>query len=100
MLGKTPESIIASRPMRDGVIANFELTESMLRYFIRQVHDNRYTLVQPRMVIGVPSGYTQVEKRAIEDSRFKQVLVKYSPLWNRWQQQLVQAFQSRIHQEA
>ena len=68
MLGKTPESIIASRPLRDGVIADFELTESMLRYFIRQVHNNRYTLVQPRMVIGVPSGVTQVEKRAIEDS--------------------------------
>src|SRR5271154_2156581 len=48
MLGKTPESIIASRPLRDGVIADFELTESMLRYFIRQVHNNRYTLVQPR----------------------------------------------------
>jgi rod shape-determining protein MreB and related proteins len=68
MLGKTPESIIASRPMRDGVIANFELTESMLRYFIREVHNNRKTLVRPRIIIGVPSGITQVEKRAIEDS--------------------------------
>ncbi len=68
MLGKTPESIVACRPMRDGVIANFELTESMLRYFIRLVHDNRRTLVKPRMIIGVPSGITQVERRAIEDS--------------------------------
>lgn len=68
MLGKTPESIVACRPMRDGVIANFELTESMLRYFIRIVHDNRRTLVRPRMIIGVPSGITQVEHRAIEDS--------------------------------
>ncbi|MFA5075034.1 MAG: rod shape-determining protein [Candidatus Babeliales bacterium] len=68
MLGKTPESIIACRPMRDGVIANFQLTESMLRHFIREVHDNRKTLVRPRMIIGVPSGITQVEKRAIEDS--------------------------------
>ena len=68
MLGKTPESIIASRPMRDGVIANFELTESMLRYFIRDVHNNRRALVRPRMIIGVPSGITQVEKRAVEDS--------------------------------
>lgn len=68
MLGKTPESIVACRPMRDGVIANFELTESMLRYFIREVHDNRRTLVRPRMVIGVPSGITQVERRAIEES--------------------------------
>ncbi len=68
MLGKTPESIIASRPIRDGVIANFELTESMLRHFIREVHNNRKTLVRPRMIIGVPSGITQVEKRAVEDS--------------------------------
>lgn len=68
MLGKTPESIIASRPMRDGVIANFELTENMLRYFIGEVHNNRRTLVRPRMIIGVPSGITQVEKRAVQDS--------------------------------
>ena len=68
MLGKTPESIIACRPMRDGVIANFELTEGMLRYFVREVHNNRRALVRPRMIIGVPSGITQVEKRAVEDS--------------------------------
>jgi rod shape-determining protein MreB len=68
MLGKTPESIIACRPLRDGVIANFELAESMLRYFIRAVHDNRRTLIKPRMVIGVPSGITQVERRAVKES--------------------------------
>lgn len=68
MLGKTPESIVASRPIRDGVIANFELTESMLRYFIRAVHNDRRTLVRPRMIIGVPSGITQVEERAVKDS--------------------------------
>src|ERR1700730_432108 len=68
MLGKTPENIVACRPMRDGVIANFELTESMLRHFIRAVHDDRRTLVRPRMVIGVPSGITQVERRAIIES--------------------------------
>lgn len=68
MLGKTPESIVACRPMRDGVIANFELTESMLRYFIKAVHNDRNTLIRPRMIIGVPSGITQVEKRAITDS--------------------------------
>ncbi len=68
MLGKTPESIVACRPMRDGVIANFELTESMIRYFIREVHNNRKTFVRPRMIIGVPSGITQVERRAVEDS--------------------------------
>lgn len=68
MLGKTPENIVASRPMRDGVIANFELTESMLRHFIRAVHDDRMTLIRPRMVIGVPSGITQVELRAVEET--------------------------------
>lgn len=68
MYGKAPENINVCRPMRDGVIANFELTESMLRYFIRAVHNNRRTLIQPRMIIGVPSGITQVEKRAIKDS--------------------------------
>jgi len=70
MLGKTPENIIACRPLRDGVIANFELTESMLRYFIRTVHDDRSMLLRPRprMIIGVPSGITQVEKRAVEES--------------------------------
>ncbi len=68
MLGKTPESIVACRPLRDGVIANFELAESMLRYFIRAANNNRKTLVSPRMIIGVPSGITQVERRAVEDS--------------------------------
>ncbi len=68
MLGKTPENIVACRPMRDGVIANFELTESMLRYFIKAVHNDRNTLIRPRMIIGVPSGITQVEKRAVTDS--------------------------------
>jgi rod shape-determining protein MreB len=70
MLGKTPENIVASRPMRDGVIADYELTESMLRYFIGAVHDGRSSFfrARPRMIIGVPSGITQVERRAIEES--------------------------------
>lgn len=68
MLGKTPENIIACRPLRDGVIADFELTEAMLRHFIRAVHNDRRTLVRPRIIIGVPSGITQVEKRAVKDS--------------------------------
>ena len=67
MLGRTPGSIVAIRPMKDGVIANFEITEAMLKYFITEVH-NRRTLVRPRIVIGVPSGITQVEKRAVRDS--------------------------------
>ena len=68
MLGRTPGNIIAIRPMRDGVIADFEVTEAMLKHFIRKVHNNRRTLVRPRIVIAVPSGITQVEKRAVRDS--------------------------------
>jgi len=68
MLGKTPESIIASRPLREGVIADFELAEAMIRHFIRTVHNDRRTLVSPRILIGVPSGITQVEKRAVEEA--------------------------------
>lgn len=67
MLGKTPINIIAIRPMRDGVIADFEITEAMLRYFIQRVH-NRRTLVRPRVIVSVPSGITQVEKRAVRES--------------------------------
>jgi rod shape-determining protein MreB len=67
MLGRTPGSIVAIRPMKDGVIANFEVTEEMLKYFIRKVH-NRNRLVMPRVIIAVPSGITQVEKRAVRDS--------------------------------
>ena len=67
MLGRAPSNIIAIRPMKDGVIANFEVTEAMIRHFIQKVH-NRKTLVRPRVVIAVPSGITQVEKRAVRDS--------------------------------
>lgn len=67
MLGRTPGSIVAIRPMKDGVIADFEVAEAMLRYFIQKVH-NRKSLVRPRIIIGVPSGITQVEKRAIRES--------------------------------
>ena len=68
MLGRAPGSIIAIRPMKDGVIAHFEVTEKMIRHFIQKVHNNRKTLVRPRVVIAVPSGITQVEKRAVRDS--------------------------------
>jgi rod shape-determining protein MreB len=67
MLGRTPGNIVAIRPMKDGVIADFEVTEAMLRYFIRKVHDRR-TLIRPRINISVPSGITQVEKRAVRES--------------------------------
>jgi len=67
MIGRTPEAITAIRPLKDGVIADFDVTEKMLHYFINKVHRRR-TLVHPRIVIGVPSGITQVEKRAVRDS--------------------------------
>ena len=67
MLGRTPGNIVAIRPLKDGVIADFDVTEKMLNYFIRRVHRRR-ALVRPRIVIGVPSGITQVEKRAVRDS--------------------------------
>ncbi|MBZ4642746.1 MAG: rod shape-determining protein MreB [Deferribacteres bacterium] len=67
MLGRTPANIVAIKPMEDGVIANFEVTEKMIRYFIQKVH-KRKSLVRPRIIICVPSGVTQVEKRAVKDS--------------------------------
>ena len=67
MLGRTPGHIVAIRPLKDGVIADFDITEAMLRYFIRRVHDRR-TMVRPRIVIAVPSGITEVEKRAVRES--------------------------------
>ncbi|MFA5857978.1 MAG: rod shape-determining protein [Elusimicrobiota bacterium] len=67
MLGKTPSNITALRPLRKGVIANFEVTEKMIRYFIKKVH-NRRTILHPRIVVGVPSNVTEVERRAVIDS--------------------------------
>jgi rod shape-determining protein MreB len=67
MLGRTPGSIVATRPLRDGVIADFEVTEAMIKHFIRKVH-NRRSFVSPKMVICVPSGSTAVERRAIQES--------------------------------
>jgi rod shape-determining protein MreB len=67
MLGRTPGNIVAIRPLKDGVIADFETTEAMLRYFIQKVR-NRRALVRPRIVICVPNGITEVEKRAVKES--------------------------------
>src|SRR6059036_1645126 len=69
MLGRTPGNIVAIKPMKDGVIADFKVTEKMLNYFIQKAH-NRKMLVHPRIVIGVPSEITQVEKRAVMDSAY------------------------------
>jgi rod shape-determining protein MreB len=67
MLGKTPANIVAMRPLKEGVIADFDKTGEMLKYFIRKVH-NRKSFISPRVVIGVPSGITQVEQRAVKDA--------------------------------
>lgn len=67
MLGKTPQNVVAIRPVKDGVIADFDATGEMLKYFIRKAH-NRKSFVAPRIVIGVPSGITQVEQRAVKDA--------------------------------
>src|ERR1700709_2840339 len=69
MLGRTPGNIVAIRPMKDGVIADFKVTERMLNYFIQKAH-GRKMLVHPRIIIGVPSEITQVEKRAVIDSAY------------------------------
>jgi rod shape-determining protein MreB and related proteins len=83
MLGRTPGSVIAVRPLRDGVIADFESAEMMLKHFMRQVYGGR-NLVSPRVVIGIPSGVTGVERRAIEEAArnagAREVYLIYEPL--------------------
>ncbi|MCX7767173.1 MAG: rod shape-determining protein, partial [Candidatus Sumerlaeia bacterium] len=68
MLGRTPGNIIAIRPMKDGVIADFDVTQMMLKYFINKAHGNRRWFFRPRIVISVPSGITEVERRAVRES--------------------------------
>jgi len=83
MLGRTPGTIVAIRPMQDGVIADFEVAEAMLRYFILKAH-NRRKFVRPRIIIAVPSGITEVEKRAVKDSAeragARQVILMEEPM--------------------
>jgi rod shape-determining protein MreB len=69
MVGRTPPHIVASRPLVDGVVSDFEITEQMLKYFIDKVHQKTYSFLRrPRVVIGIPSGVTEVEKRAVQDA--------------------------------
>jgi rod shape-determining protein MreB len=67
MLGRTPGSIVAIRPIKDGVIADFEIAEAMLRYFIRKAHAG-HSLARPRIIVGVPSGITEVERKAVKEA--------------------------------
>lgn len=89
MLGKTPGLIKAVRPLREGVIADFEVTEAMIRYFIQKVHNRSY-LVKPRIIISVPSGTTQVERRAVKESAESAVPVRSISLKSPWQLPLAQ----------
>src|SRR5438105_12529984 len=68
MLGRTPDGIVAVRPLKDGVIADFDVTEKMLRYFLTLIIENHVFKVKPRVIVCVPSGITEVEKRAVRDS--------------------------------
>jgi len=68
MVGRTPANIVAVRPLKDGVISDFDITEAMLRYFIKNVHDKFALFPRPRVVIGIPSGVTEVEKRAVQEA--------------------------------
>lgn len=84
MLGKTPNNVAAIKPMRDGVIADFEIAERMLDYFIKQAMNNRGFLLRPRIVIGIPTGITQVERRAVKDvalrARASEVYIVEQPM--------------------
>ena len=68
MVGRTPANIVAIRPLRDGVISDFDVTEQMIRYFIAKVHDRFAQIRRPRVLVGIPSGVTEVEKRAVRDA--------------------------------
>jgi rod shape-determining protein MreB len=68
MVGRTPANIVAVRPLKDGVIADFDITEQMLRYFIEKVHEQYAIIPRPRVVVGIPSGVTEVERRAVKDA--------------------------------
>jgi rod shape-determining protein MreB and related proteins len=68
MVGRTPANIVAIRPLRDGVISDFDVTEQMIRYFIKKVHDRYARIPRPRVLVGIPSGVTEVEKRAVRDA--------------------------------
>src|SRR3569623_1946657 len=84
LLGRAPEGVIAVRPMKDGVIADFDVTEKMLRYFLPLIIDNHVFKVKPRVIVCVPSGITEVEKRAVRDSALgagaKEVFMVAAPM--------------------
>jgi rod shape-determining protein MreB len=95
MLGRTPGNVVVIKPMKDGVIADFKVTEKMLTYFIQKAH-NRHVLVRPRIVIGVPSEITPVEKRAVQDSAYRaRGPAKCISLSRPWRRRSARACQSK-----
>ena len=76
MLGRTPANIVAIRPLKDGVIADFTITEKMLQHFILKIHESRFLRPSPRVLVAVPSGSTQVERRAIKESAAGAVILR------------------------
>ena len=99
MLGRTPGNIVAIRPMKDGVIADFDATERMLHYFISKVH-NRRALFSPRIVIGVPSGITQVERRAVKGPPRRPARGRSTSSKSRWRRRSAWDSRSRSRREA
>ncbi len=93
MVGRTPANIVAVRPLRDGVISEFEITEAMIRHFIKKVHERSFfPIPKPRVVIGIPSGVTEVEKRAVHDA--SPALARLTLSRNQWQLPLALVCQS------
>ena len=98
MIGRTPGSIVAIRPLKDGVIADFDTTERMLRYFIQKVHRRRH-LAKPRLIVCVPSGITGVEQRAVRTPATPPVLARSSSSKSRWRRLSAQGYRSTSRQE-
>ena len=99
MIGRTPGNIVAIRPMKDGVIADFEITEVMLRYFIHKVH-NRRRLAWPRVAVSVPSGITAVERRAVVESAVQAGRRRCTSSRSRWRRRSARGFRCRSRRAA
>jgi len=96
MVGRTPAHIVAIRPLRDGVISEFEITEAMLDYFIKKAHQSKLIPIpRPRVVVGIPSGVTEVEKRAVYDATISAGARELTSSKSRWRRRWEQGCPSR-----